>query len=136
MRPILIALLLAALPVAAQDGPLTAEEFESLVEGRTLTYGAAGSDAYGVEHYHPNRRVTWAWIGDDQCLSGRWYQQGPDDDPAICFVYDDTPFETQCWQVFRQGNGLRAVYLGGGGPSVLYELVDRPGSLVCGGVGV
>jgi hypothetical protein len=132
MRPLILFLLLAA-PAAAQDA-LTAEEFEDLVTGRTLTYGAAGETPYGVEHYHPNRRVTWAFLPDTRCIEGEWYPEGPPDDTAICFVYVDEP-GTHCWQMFREGDGLRAVNLDDGG-SMLYELAEQEGGLVCNGVGV
>ena len=132
MRLIILAVLLAT-PALAED-PVTAAEFEALVEGRTLTYGAEGSEPYGVEHYHPGRRVTWAWIGDDQCQTGTWYDEGPKAAPAICFVYDYDP-EPKCWKFFREGENLRAVFLNDAGATVLYEIVDDPGSLVCGGVG-
>jgi hypothetical protein len=129
-----LALAASALPAAAQEA-LGAAEFEALVEGRTLTYGAQGAEPYGIEHYHPGRRVTWAWVGTTDCLSGRWYEDGPSDDPAICFVYEDDPASPQCWQVYREAEGLRAVFLGGG-ESVLYEVGEASGGLVCGGVGV
>ncbi|EPX87429.1 hypothetical protein ruthe_00499 [Rubellimicrobium thermophilum DSM 16684] len=135
MLRIVLLLIASALPVAAQDPePLGAAEFEILVEGRTLTYGMQGTEPYGIEHYHPDRRVTWAWAGSTECLSGRWYEEGPSDDPAICFVYDDDPSSPQCWQVYQEGERLRAVFLGGD-ESVLYEIGEAPDGLVCGGVG-
>ena len=133
MRALLLLLVLAS-PAAAQD-QVTAEEFEELVEGRTLTYGAEGDPAYGIEYYRPNRRVTWAFLGTDQCLEGTWYPEGPADSPAICFVYEDDA-EPQCWRFFREGEGLRAEFLNDGGSTVLYELVEEKAGLVCGGVGV
>lgn len=130
----LLLLLAPAAPAAAQE-PVSAEEFEALVEGRTLTYGAAGEPPYGIEHYHPGRRVTWAFEADDTCVEGRWYAEGDPEAPAICFVYvDDT--EPKCWRFFREGEGLRATYLNDGGSTVLYELAEEEGGLVCGGVGV
>jgi hypothetical protein len=105
------------------------------VEGRTLTYGAEGMEPYGIEHYFPNRRVAWAWVGSDQCQSGTWYAEGPADSPAICFVYDGDP-EPKCWRFFREGDALGAVFLDDAGSTVLYELAEEPGALVCGGVGV
>lgn len=134
MRLALLLLPLAT-PAIAQEA-LTAEEFEAIVTGRTLTYGEAGAPAYGIEHYFPNRRVAWAWIDSAECMEGVWYQQGPDEDPAICFEYEDD-LDPQCWRVFREGEGLRAEFLNDGeGGSVLYEIVEEPGGLVCGGVGV
>jgi hypothetical protein len=134
MRILLLSLLGLAAPAWAQD-PVTAEEFEQMVEGRTLTYGEAGQPPYGIEHYFANRRVAWAYLGEDECLEGEWYAEGPEDSPAICFVYEDD-LAPQCWRFFREGEGLRAVFLNDGGSTVLYELVEETGGLVCGGVGV
>ncbi len=135
--PILALLTLAALPrPALAEQPLTGREFEALVEGRTLTYGHAGSEPYGVEHYHPGRRVTWAWAEDDACSSGTWHEETRGGRPAICFVYEHDPETPKCWEVFRDGDGLRATFLNDGDASMLYEIVDEPGRLVCGGAGV
>jgi hypothetical protein len=134
MRALLV---LALLPVPAlAERPLDGPGFEALVEGRTLTYGQAGSEPYGVEHYHPGRRVTWAWTGDDECSAGTWYEERRKGGPAICFVYEHDPETPKCWQVFRDGDGLRATFLGGDDAPVLYEVADEPGRLVCGGAGV
>jgi hypothetical protein len=132
-----LALLLACLaaPAHAQDA-VTADEFQALVEGRTLTYGAPGEDPYGIEHYYPNRRVTWAFLGSDECMEGEWYTEGPENSPAICFVYPADDLGPQCWRFYREGEGLRAEFLNDGGTTVLYELVEEDGGLVCGGVGV
>ncbi|MBP1805443.1 hypothetical protein [Rubellimicrobium aerolatum] len=138
MRALALLLLLAS-PAAAQQA-LTAEEFEAIVTGRTLTYGEPGQTPYGIEHYFPNRRVTWAFADSDDCVEGTWRQQGPASSPAICFDYEGD-IEPQCWRIFREGDGLRADYLGDGpsgdaaGGSVLYEVEDG-GALVCGGAGV
>ena len=71
-RPLRLALLLALLPLPAlAERPLTGAEFERLVEGRTLTYGEAGQKPYGVERYHPGRRVTWAWTVHPRGRLGR-----------------------------------------------------------------
>ncbi len=51
--------------------PLDAAAFEALVEGRTLTYGAAGAEPRGVETYAPGRRVTWLEVATGECLEGR-----------------------------------------------------------------
>ena len=133
MRTLLLLACLAS-PALAQEA-VTAEEFEDLVTGRTLTYGAPGQPAYGIEHYFPNRRVTWAWLGSDECMEGSWYAEGPPESPAICFVYEDD-LDPQCWRFFRDGEGLRAEFLNDGGSTVLYEIAEEQGGLVCGGVGV
>lgn len=130
------ALLLCGLatPAFAQE-VVTAEEFEALVTGRTLTYGEAGQPPYGIEHYYPNRRVTWAWVDSDECKEGSWYAEGPAEAPAICFVYEED-LDPQCWRFYREGDGLRAEFLNDGAGTVLYELVEEENGLVCGGVGV
>lgn len=133
MRALLLCLALA-LPVAAEEA-VTAEEFEAMVVGRTLTYGAPGAPPYGIEHYFPNRRVTWAWLGTNECIEGEWYAEEQAEGPAICFVYEDD-LDPQCWRFFREGDGLRAVFLADGGGTVLYEMAEEESGLVCGGVGV
>ena len=137
MRALLLALLLPW-PALAQEAvaqkALGGDAFEAMVEGRTLTYGAEGQAPYGVEHYFAGRRVAWAWIDSTECKPGSWREEARPDGPAICFDYDDDP-EPKCWRLFREGDGLRATYLNDGGATVLYELVEEPGSLVCGGVG-
>lgn len=131
-----IALLLAILagPALAQDA-VTADEFEALVEGRTLTYGGPGVEPYGVEQYRPGRRVTWSWIGTQECQEGTWYAEGPVDAPSICFIYDNDP-EPKCWRFTQEGDRLRALFLNDPGDVTYYELAEDDGSLVCGGVGV
>lgn len=131
---LLLALAFLATPALAEE-PVSAEEFESLVEGRTLTYGEPGQPPYGIEHYFPDRRVTWAFLGSDECLEGTWYAEGPKDSPAICFVYEDG-LPPQCWRFFREGDALRAEFLNDGGSTVLYELREEENGLICGGVGV
>ena len=97
-----------------------------------IRYGAPGSEPYGIEHYFPGRRVEWGWAGTQDCQEGKWYEEARKNGPAICFLYDDDP-EPKCWQIFREGKGLRATFLNDGQSTILYELVDKPGSLVCGG---
>ena len=133
MRALLLLLGLAT-PALAQE-PVTADEFQALVEGRTLTYGEPGQPPYGIEHYYANRRVTWAFLGSDECLEGTWYEEGPKDSPAICFEYEDG-IGPQCWRFFHEGDALRAEFLGEGGGLTLYELKDDDSGLICGGVGV
>jgi hypothetical protein len=77
-------LMLFAAPVAAET-PLTAEEFEAYVTGRTLTYSAGGIP-FGIEEYRKGRRVLWSYL-DGQCEEGKWYAAGE----MICFVYDAYP---------------------------------------------
>jgi hypothetical protein len=127
MRSLLLALTLLPAPLLAET-PLTAEEFEAEVTGRTLTY-ATPLGPYGVERYMSGRRVTWGFIGGD-CYEGVWFPQ----DDAICFAYDGIE-EIQCWRFWREDQGLRAEFTGGGG-GTLFELAEDGIPLVCGGVGV
>lgn len=97
-----LALLLAALAAPVQADPLlTAEEFDALTLGRTMTWSEFGQ-VYGVEQYLPDHRVRWTELGDD-CKLGHWYQEGD----AICFLYEDDPTPA-CWQVSLSDSGMRA----------------------------
>lgn len=110
------ALVLLALPLQAQD-LLTADEFDALTLGRTMTWAEFGQ-VYGVEQYLPGRRVRWTELGDD-CKLGHWYQQGQ----AICFLYEDDPTPA-CWDISLSGAGMLAVDLSdppGDAPVVIEE---------------
>ena len=98
----LLTLFLTAAPALA-DPLLTAEEFDALTLGRTMTWSEFGT-AYGVEQYLPDRKVRWTYTGDE-CKTGNWYQDGS----AICFQYegDITP---DCWEITRSGPDLLARY--------------------------
>ncbi|WP_137112726.1 hypothetical protein [Rhodobacter sp. SY28-1] len=98
----LLALLLATGPAFAEE-PLTAEDFDALTRGRSMTWAEFGT-VYGVEQYLPDRRVRWAVVGDD-CKTGHWYADGP----AICFKYEDD-IEPDCWIITRSGDGFSARY--------------------------
>jgi hypothetical protein len=120
-----------AAPSLAQDAsalqrPMTAEEFETYVTGRTLTYGIDGT-AYGIEQYLPDRRVMWSFIGEE-CRQGTWYE----DRNNICFIYehDGTP---QCWAFFETEQGLRAQFKGENPGADLYEVEQSPAALSCAG---
>lgn len=126
MKPVLIAILLSAAAPALADTPMTAEEFERLVTGRTLAYGAGG-EVYGAESYHADRRVTWTFL-DGQCEHGRWYPEGN----AICFVYEFEP-DPHCWLFFDEPGGLRAEFLDEGGLTTLYQVEDMDEGLICPG---
>jgi len=91
-----------ATPVLAET-PLTAQEFDALTLGRTMTWAEFGA-VYGVEQYLPDRKVRWTVMGDD-CKTGHWYQDGP----AICFQYEDDP-APDCWEITSSGAGLLARY--------------------------
>jgi hypothetical protein len=97
-----LALLLAASPALA-EAPLSAEEFDALTLGRTMTWAEFGT-VYGVEQYLPGRRVRWTVLGDD-CLAGHWYAEGPE----ICFQYENDPVP-DCWTITATGAGMLARY--------------------------
>lgn len=128
MRHLLLALALLPAPLRA-DTPLSPEDFEAEVTGRTLTY-ATPDGPYGVERYMDGRRVIWGFVGGD-CFEGVWFPQ----DDAICFAYDAIE-EVQCWRFWRDddGDGLVAEFTGAGG-GTLFELTEDGVPLVCGGVG-
>lgn len=117
----LLALLLFATPALAQD-PVTAEEFDVLTQGRSMTWSEFGA-VYGVEQYLPDRRVRWAPVGVD-CKLGHWYQDGP----AICFKYEDD-IEPDCWIIAQDGLGFSARYTTNppeADPVVVAETPDPP----------
>lgn len=126
MRPVLfsLALLLAPLGALAEDigPPLTAEQFDALTRGKTITY-SAGSITYGIEEYRPGRRVVWAFAEGD-CEEGDWFQQGE----QICFDYHSPDVGLQCWTFHMQGNALVAWFEGkkDGSPLVSLDTSDKP----------
>lgn len=96
----LAVLLLAATPALA-DPPLTAEAFDVLTLGRTMTWAQFGQ-VYGVEQYLPDRRVRWTVLGDD-CKAGHWYPSGD----QICFQYEDDA-APDCWTITLNSPGMSA----------------------------
>ncbi len=120
------ALLLFATPAMAQD-PMTAAEFDAYTKGKTLTFGRAGTQAYGIEQYQDNRRVVWSFL-DGECSNGVWYESKG----SICFRYDFDP-EPKCWQFYDDPDGLRAVFMNMPDTSVLYEAEDSDEPLICPG---
>lgn len=114
-----------------EGAPMTAEEFDAYTLGRTLSYAFNGT-SYGIEEYLPNRRVRWAF-SEDVCQEGVWYQR----DQNICFLYEDSTMDEQCWRFYETEGGLRAVFQGPDGPSTeLYEVQQSDGPLSCMGPGV
>jgi hypothetical protein len=103
MRALLFATCLAASPAVAET-PLSAEAFDALTLGKTMTWAEYGA-VYGVEQYLPGRRVRWTVLGDD-CKTGHWYPEGT----AICFQYENDP-EPDCWEIVMTGSGMTARYL-------------------------
>lgn len=121
------------LPCAAlADTPLSGAEFDAFVSGRTLTYSANGIP-YGVEYYAPSQRVIWSVL-DGTCEYGKWYEASSPTGPQICFVYEDDP-EPNCWQIFMEGNRMRADFMNQPDSTVLYML-DETEPLICDGAGV
>jgi hypothetical protein len=95
----LLACLIAA-PAAAQS-PMSADEFEAFVTGKTLDFSNS-TGVFGTEEYLPGRRVRWAFT-DDICKFGYWYEA----DAMICFAYDGYP-DQHCWTVWVDGDHLAA----------------------------
>src|SRR5690606_18261223 len=122
MLRIIPILLCLAGPALAQT-PMTAAEFEAYVTGKTLTFGTTDAP-YGMEWYRADRRVTWAFTGED-CEDGIWYPHGAN----ICFTYD-SGIEPQCWQFFGEPGGLRAVFMDEPGTTILYEALDTEERLI------
>ncbi|MBN8187300.1 MAG: hypothetical protein ACX93U_05270 [Salipiger thiooxidans] len=121
LLPLLLTIL--ASPLAAAQ-PMSASEFESYVQGKTLYFGQEGT-AYGVEEYLPDRQVRWSFL-DGQCKDGFWY----DEAGMICFVYEDQP-APQCWSFFREGGKLRAVFENDPDSTVLYEAQQDDQPMMC-----
>lgn len=117
--------LAAALPAHAET-PLSAEAFEALATGRTLSY-ALEDRVYGVETYRPGRRVVFAFT-DQDCREGYWYQDGD----AICFVYED-PSDPQCWHYYQRSDGLWAQFIGDDPLAPLSRVDDSQAPLACPG---
>jgi len=123
LLPLLAAL--AGLPAAAQT-PMTAEEFDAYSRGKTFYYGSMG-EAYGVERYLDDRRVTWSFL-DGQCSDGIWYEQNG----MICFEYDSTPDPgPQCWTFFMGPQGLVAQFEGDPSQTTLYEVENADEPMTC-----
>ncbi|MDP3197049.1 hypothetical protein [Tabrizicola sp.] len=123
MRAALTALLLLATPALAEP-PLTAEDFEALTQGRTMTWAEFGQ-VYGVEHYLPDRRVRWTVLGED-CKLGHWYPQGQ----MICFKYEDDP-DPDCWTITENGTSLFARFAGTADDSTPVVVTETTEPLAC-----
>jgi hypothetical protein len=116
---------LALFPLAAQaQSPLTPEEFEARVTGRTLTYSADGM-AYGAEEYLEGRRVRWSYL-DGECQDGRWYVSGQ----QICFIYEGIA-GPQCWQFYSRDGQIMARFENDPVQTELYETSKTDEALYC-----
>lgn len=122
MRALLPLILALAAAQAQADDPVSAEEFDALTLGRSMTWSEFGS-VYGIEQYLPGRRVRWAAVGED-CTAGHWYADGP----AICFKYEND-IEPDCWIITRTPGGFDAHYAAnppGTAPVTVAETPDPP----------
>jgi len=119
-----VLILMAVLPTTVSAG-MSASEFEDYVTGRTLTYSDRGV-IYGVEEYLSDRRVRWAYSGD-QCQDGIWYETNG----QICFVYENNPDAPQCWIFTNNGERLSAVFAGAEDGRELYEAQKSDEPMVC-----
>lgn len=128
MRSALLALFLSALPTlpALAADPMTAEEFDAYVTGKTLTYSQFGS-VFGIEEYLPGRKVRWQVVEDD-CQYGSWFER----DGLICFVYEYDPTE-HCWTFWREGDGLAALSVNDAPGAELSEVAQTTDGLNCPG---
>lgn len=126
MRRMIALLLLVVCPAwtLAAERPITAEEFERIVTGKTFTYSVGGAP-YGAEEYRKNRRVRWTFL-DGNCSEGTWYPSAD----QICFIYDTIP-EPQCWYFFENGGQLTARFVGQSEATDLFETTRQSGPLQC-----
>lgn len=124
MKYVLAILFLVPVAAFATDRPVSPEEFERLVTGKTYSY-ANGLSVYGAETYFENRRVRWSFL-DGKCTDGEWYVQGE----QICFVYDDIP-NPQCWQFYMVDGSLTARFENDPQASQLYQTLQRDEPLYC-----
>ncbi|PTV94590.1 hypothetical protein C8J27_107121 [Rhodobacter aestuarii] len=126
MRPSLIALALCLAPLAATaeevGPPLSADQFDQLTLGKTITY-SSGGEVYGVEQYRPGRKVVWAFA-EGQCEEGDWFAMND----QICFDYHSQQVGLQCWTFHQSGDALVAWFEGNreGAPLVSLEEVNTP----------
>lgn len=98
----LFVLWLLAIPALAVE-PMTAEEFEAYVTGKTLAYSQFG-EIFGIEEYLPDRQVRWQ-VSADECQFGEWYER----DGLICFQYEYGQQE-HCWTFWLQDGALTALH--------------------------
>jgi hypothetical protein len=125
MRLTLLALALAATPAFAEL-PLTAEEFEAHVTGKTITYQQYTS-VFGVEEYLPGRKVRWS-TAPDECQYGSWFPEAD----KICFVYEYNPTPI-CWTFWMKDGALVALSETGIAGEELYEVDATDQGLPCPG---
>lgn len=123
MKHVILSACLAATAASAQT-PMSGDQFEAYVTGKTLFFAADGR-RYGVEEYLPDRRVRWSFM-DGQCRDGHWYEEAS----QICFVYQDNP-SPQCWSFFLGTGGLTAKFENHPDGRVLYEIEPSGEEMLC-----
>jgi hypothetical protein len=122
-----LAVLLALWPaMASAETPLTAQEFQAHVTGRTITYRQFDS-IFGIEEYLPDRKVRWS-TGPGECQYGSWYPRGTD----ICFVYGSDPTPA-CWTFWLRGGALVALSVDAAPGEELFEVASDDTPLPCPG---
>ena len=112
----------------AAERPMTGPEFDAYSQGKTFYYGADG-EAYGVEEYMSDRKVRWSFL-DGDCKEGHWYEEAGG---LICFVYDDTPGDPQCWSFYQGPRGLVARFENNPQSTELYEVENSTDPMICKG---
>ncbi|MEM1075141.1 MAG: hypothetical protein AAF665_18600 [Pseudomonadota bacterium] len=111
--------------VARAAEPMNGAAFDAYTRGKTLYYGQNGQ-AYGAEVYLDNQRVKWSFL-DGQCKDGYWYEQAD----QICFVYEDTPDDPQCWAFSTENGRLIARFENLPDSTELYEAQDIGEEMIC-----
>ena len=120
-----LAFTLGVQPLLAQT-PLTAEEFEAHVTGKTVTY-RQGQSIFGIEEYLPGRKVQWSFA-PGECQYGSWYAEGS----YICFVYEYDP-APHCWTFWKEDGALVALSDTGQPGEELHEADRSDTPLACPG---
>ena len=127
---LLLPLLLVAGPTLAEGTlkPLDGNAFESMVRGRTLTYGQPDAPPRGIETYEPGRRVTWLEVGTGECWEGSWTEGGTPEAPQICFTYPESPDPgPYCYLYSRDGTHVISTNPDGTDPEISYLDRDTDG---------
>ena len=125
MRAALALCLILPAPALAET-PLTAEEFEAYVTGKTMDYIADGQ-IFGREVYLPGRKVRWS-TAPNECVYGSWYPEGEN----ICFVYEYDPTPA-CWTFWLKDGALIALSTSGVAGEELHETEASDQGLPCPG---
>lgn len=119
-------LLLSLVTPGLAETPISPEQFEAHVTGKTLTYQQFDY-IFGVEEYLPDRKVRWS-TAPDECQYGSWYPQGKD----ICFVYEYDPTPA-CWTFWMKDGALVALSTTGLPGEELHEVQASDQGLPCPG---